>query len=144
MPYTVSKVDVWTAEIEDRPGGLADKLAPLAEAGVDLEFAIARRQAPGKGIVFLSGIKGTKASRAAASAGLSKTTALAALRIEGPNKAGICYQMTCQLAEAGINMRGLSAAVIGRKCVMFLAFDSAADANKAARLLKGTPRRRCR
>jgi hypothetical protein len=44
--------------------------------------------------------------------------------------------MTKALGEAGINMRGLSAASLMRKCVVYLAFDSAGDANKAARVLK--------
>jgi hypothetical protein len=44
--------------------------------------------------------------------------------------------MTQALAEAGINLRGLSAAALGRQFVAHLAFDGAADAIKAARILK--------
>jgi hypothetical protein len=44
--------------------------------------------------------------------------------------------MTQALAQAGINLRGLSAAAIGRRCVVHLALDSAADAAKATRVLK--------
>jgi hypothetical protein len=36
-------VDVWAAPIEDKPGGLADVLCTLHEAGADLQFIIARR-----------------------------------------------------------------------------------------------------
>ena len=34
----------WTGELEDRVGGLSARLGPLAEAGVDLEVVVARRQ----------------------------------------------------------------------------------------------------
>ena len=46
----VEHVDVWAATIEDKPGGLAHVLAELREAGADLQFIIARRAEPGKGV----------------------------------------------------------------------------------------------
>ena len=59
-----------------------------------------------------------------------------ALRVEGPNKAGAAYQITRRLADAGINLRGVSASVIGKTFQLFLAFDNAADADNAARSLR--------
>jgi hypothetical protein len=44
--------------------------------------------------------------------------------------------MTRALAEAGINLRGISAAAIGRRATTYFAFDSAADADAAARILR--------
>jgi len=44
--------------------------------------------------------------------------------------------MTEALAEAGINMRGLSAAAMKKQFVVHLAFDSNADARKAINVLK--------
>ena len=93
---TVTKMDVWIAEIPDQPGGLAGKLQSLADAGANLDFAVARRQ---------------------------------------PDKPGVCHQIIRQVAEAGINLRGMSALGLGAKCAVLLAFDSAADATKAARVL---------
>ena len=138
MPNDLKKLDVWTGEIDDKVGGLASMLEPLAEAGVDLQFLVARRQPhlPGKGVVFLSGIAGAKGTKAAAAAGLAKTSEVVALRVEGPNKAGAAYQITRQLADAGINLRGVSAGVMGKKFQLFLAFDNAAEADKAARSLR--------
>jgi hypothetical protein len=138
MALEVKKVDVYSAEIEDRPGALAEKLAPLAEAKVDLAFAIARRKpdSPGKGVVYLGPITTAKGKKAAQAAGLAPATELAALRIEGPNKPGALHAVTKALAEAGINLRGVSASVIGKRWVCFLAFDTADDAQKAARVLK--------
>ena len=67
MAYTIKKVDVWSGEIEDRPGGLAEKLASLGDAGANLEFIISRRapDKPGTGVVFLTAIKGSKQKAAA-------------------------------------------------------------------------------
>ena len=139
MPYTVSKVEMWTGEVEDRVGGLSGKLAALAGAGVDLQVVIARRQphVAGRGVVFLGPVKGAKAQKAAAAAGLTRAANLCALRVEGPNKAGDCHKVTRLLADAGFNLRGLSATVCGSKYVLALGFDSEADADRAAKLLKG-------
>jgi hypothetical protein len=138
MAYDVKKLDVWTGWIENKVGGLASKLEPLAKAAVDLQFLVARRQPhlPGRGVVFLSGISGAKGINAAARAGLAKARDVVALRVEGPNKAGAAYQITRRLADAGINLRGVSAGVMGKKFQLFLAFDNAADADKAARSLR--------
>ncbi|HWP57617.1 MAG TPA: ACT domain-containing protein [Candidatus Acidoferrales bacterium] len=138
MAYSVSKVNVWAGEIEDRPGGLADKLESLSKAGASLEFIIARRapEKPGTGVVFLAPLKGAKQTRAAAEAGLSTTESLHSVRVEGPDKPGLGLKMTRALADAGINLRGISAAALGRRSVTYFAFDQAADADKAVRVLR--------
>jgi hypothetical protein len=144
MAYTISKVEMWTAEIEDRVGGLNAKLEAIADAGVDLEVVVARRQPqqPGKGVVFLGPIKGGKAQQAAAANGLSRATDLCALRVEAPNKPGDCARVTRLLSDAGINLRGLSATVCGAKYALSLGFDSEDDAAKAERLLQGAGKKR--
>ena len=138
MALNVTRVDVWAANIQDRPGGLAEKLAALAEAGAQIEFVIARRapDKPSKGVVFLTPLKGAAQIRAARKAGFEKSKSLHSVRIEGPDKPGLGARMTQTLAEAGINLRGLSAAAIGKRCVVHLALDGSADATKAARILK--------
>ena len=138
MALNITRVDVWAAGIEDRPGGLAEKLAALAEAGAQLEFVIARRapDKPGTGVAFLTPLKGAAQIRAAKKAGFEKTKSLHSVRIDGPDKPGLAAQMTQTLAEAGVNLRGLSAAAIGKRCVMYLALDNSADATKATRILK--------
>ncbi len=138
MPYTVSKVEMWTGEVADTVGGLSAKLEALAQAGVDLEVVVARRQPhmPGRGVVFLGPIKSAKGKQAASAAGLSPAAGLAGLRVEGPNKAGDCHRVTELLADAGINLRGLTASVCGSKYVLALGFDSEADAASAAKVLR--------
>ena len=43
MPLRVTKIDVWSGEIQDRPGGLTDVLRQLAGASANLEMVVARR-----------------------------------------------------------------------------------------------------
>lgn len=141
MAVDIAKVDVFAGEIVDRPGGLAEKLQALADAGADLEFVVARRQHSeheqgGKGLVFVAPLKGAKQTKAARAAGLSKTDSLHSLRLMGSNKAGMGAKITRALAEAGINMRGLSAAAIGNKAVVYFAFDNDADMKQAMKVLK--------
>ena len=138
MAIEVARVDVWTGSIEDQPGGIAGVLGPLAEAGVNLEFVVARRapDKPGTGVVFMAPIKGAAQSRVAKKVGLAKATDMAALRLDCADEAGLGAQITSTLAEAGINLRGLSAAAVGKKCVMYVGLDCSKDATKAARLLK--------
>jgi hypothetical protein len=137
MSLKVTKVDVWSGEIQDQPGGLAGVLRQLAGASANLEMVVARRQPdrPGTGIVFLAPVKGRKITEAAAVAGLSPATGVAALRVEGIDRPGLGAKITGAIADAGINLRGLSAAVLSR-FVDYMAFDSAEDAEKAAKAIK--------
>ncbi|MBI4524782.1 MAG: ACT domain-containing protein [Deltaproteobacteria bacterium] len=140
MAYTIKKVDVWAGEIADRPGGLAEKLTALSEAGGNLEFLVSRRspEKPGTGVVFVTPVKGAKEKKAAQAAGLATTDTLHSVRVEGPDRAGLGMKMTHALADAGINLRGVSAAALGRRAVTYFGFDSAADADNAIRILKKT------
>jgi hypothetical protein len=140
MAYTIEKVDVWAGPIEDRPGGLARVLEGLGAAKVNLEFVIARRapDKPGQAVLFTSPIRGAAQSKAARAAGLSKAQSLHSVRLAGPDKQGLGVKITRALADAGVNLRGLSAAAVKGCCVVYFAFDSAADATKARQLLKKT------
>ena len=137
MKLLVSRADVWAATIQDRPGAIAAKLAPLAQARANLEFVIARRSPdrPGKGVLFVTPLKGARQIRAAKGAAFKKTKSLHSLRVEGPDKAGVGAKMTQALGKAGINLGGLSAAALRKQFVAYLAFDTAADAARAARIL---------
>ncbi|MBI1996972.1 MAG: ACT domain-containing protein [Deltaproteobacteria bacterium] len=138
MAYSIKKVDVWAGEVADRPGGLAATIAALSNAGANLEFLIARRAAdkPGTGVVFVTPVRGAKQKAAAQGAGLSMSDSLHSVRVEGPDRAGLGAKMTGALAGAGINLRGLSGAAIGRRAVTYFGFDSGADADTAMRALK--------
>jgi len=138
MAYAISKADVWAGEIADRPGGLAATLETLHSAGANLAFIIARRapEKPGTGVVFVTPIKGAKQKAAAQETGLQTTDSLHSVRVEGPDRPGLGTKMTRALADGGINLRGISAAALGRRTVTYFAFDNAADADAAVRILR--------
>ena len=134
----VERVDVWAATIQDKPGGLAKILTGLKDAGADLDFVIARRapEKPGTGVVFVTPLRGDREVAAASTLGFNVTSSLKSLRIEGENKPGVASALTNRLADAGINLHGLSAAVIGTKFIIYISLDNAEDAAKAAKILK--------
>ena len=138
MSLIVQKVDTWAAPLVDKPGELAAKLKALAGAGANLEFVIARRAPdhPGQGVVFVTPVKGPAALRAAKAAGFTKTDSLHTVRLEGADRQGEGAKVTDALAAKGINLRGLSAAAVGKKFIAHLALDTAADAAHAIRLLR--------
>ncbi len=138
MDTLVEQVDVWAATIPDRPGGLAEALSAVRDAGANLQFVIARRtpEEPGKGVVFITPLQGDRELRAADQAGFGVARSLHCVRVMGPDKPGVGADMARKLAEAGINLRGLSAAAIGPQFVAYIALDSQADADKARQILQ--------
>lgn len=138
MDLLVEPVDVWAATVPDKPGGLAGLLAVLRDAGANLQFIIARR-APGippTGVVFVTPLQGDREIRAATVAGFNVTHKLHSVRVMGPDRPGIAAQVTQKLADAGINLHGFSASVIGTQFVAYVGLDSLEDANKALHILQ--------
>src|SRR6266853_6933759 len=137
MGFKLDRVHVWSGEIQDQAGGIAQKLAPLAQAGANLEYIYTRRQQdkPGTGLLFVAPVTGPSQVRVAKAAGLVETQDQVVLRVEGDNQAGLAHRLTQQWALAGISMYGLSMAVLRDQFVGYAAFDSVHDANRAAQIL---------
>jgi len=133
-----TKAEVWAVSIDDRAGGVADKLETLARAGASFEMVFARRtpENPGKGMLFATPIKGAKAARAAREAGMGTPPSIHSVRIEGTDRPGLGAKITRALGDAGISFRGISAIAIGRNFVSYLACDSAEDQARAIAALK--------
>ena len=129
----VERADVWSASIADKTGGLSWLLKGMDEAGADFNFIIARRtpENPGSGVVFVTPIRGDKEIKAASTLGFSLTRSVDAVRYEAENQPGATARLSEQLADAGINIRGLSVAVIGTRFVAYIGFDNSGDAEKA-------------
>ena len=138
MDTIVERVDVWAANIEDKPGGLAGVLATLRDAGADLQFIIARRapEEPGRGVVFVTPLQGDHEIAAAAQVGFNVTQTLHSVRIMGRDQPGAAADLAQKLADARINLRGFSASVIGSQFVAYVAVDSLDEASKAVAILK--------
>ena len=137
MKLDINRVDIWVAGIEDRPGGLTEKLRGLAQAGANLEFLLARRapEKPGKAVVFAAPIKGAKQMKAARGLGFHKSNSLHGIRVMAADKPGLSLALTQALADARINLRGFSGAAVGKRAVFYIAFDTSGDVGKAIRCL---------
>jgi hypothetical protein len=137
MGFKLDRVHVWSGEIQDKAGGIAQKLAPLAQAGANLEYIYTRRLAekPGTGILFVAPVTGPSQVRAARAAGFAETQDQMVLRVEGDNQAGLAHRLTQQWALAGINLQGLTMSVLGNKFIGYATFDNVNDANRAAQIL---------
>jgi hypothetical protein len=138
MDLLVERVDVWAATIQDKPGELAEVLNALWDEGANLQSIIARRapEEPGKGVVFVTPLQGDREIAAAAEMGFNVTHTLHSVRVMGRDRPGIAAELTQKLADAGINLRGFSASVIGTQFVAYIAVDSLQDANRAIEILK--------
>jgi hypothetical protein len=137
MSFRLDRVHVWSGEVADQAGGVATKLALLAQAGTHLEYIYTRRQPdkPGTGILYVAPVTGPLQVRAARSAGLAETQQPVVLRFEGDDAAGLAHRLTQQWALAGLSMHALSMSVIGSKFVGYVSFDTVEDANRAAAIL---------
>jgi predicted amino acid-binding ACT domain protein len=90
----------------------------------------------GKGVAFLTPIKGADVRKAAKAEGLAPAEKIATSKVEGNDKPGLGFRITSAIADSRVNLRGVSGIVAGRKFVAYLGFDGNADADKAARALK--------
>lgn len=138
MKLKITRAVVWGADVEDRPGGLAEKLGALAQVGTNLDFILARRapESPGMGVVFVAPLKGATQIKAANDTGFLKTKMMQAVRVEGANRPGLSSEITGAIASAGISLRGCSATVVGKRFVGYLALDGAKEADRAIRVLR--------
>ncbi|HRD90912.1 MAG TPA: amino acid-binding protein [Accumulibacter sp.] len=137
MDLIVEHAEVWASTIDDKPGGLAGVLTVLNQAGADLQSVISRRapDQPGKAVVFVTPLQGDAEIAAAAQVGFNVTQTLHSLRVIGLNRLGIVAELAQKLADAGINLRGFSASVLGTQFIAYAAVDSLQDAKKAAAIL---------
>jgi hypothetical protein len=138
MKLKITRAVVWAADVEDRPGGLAEKLGALAQVGTKLDFILARRapESPGTGVVFVAPLKGAAQIKAANNTGFLKTKMMHAVRVEGANKPGLGSEITGAIASAGISLRGFSATAVDKRFVGYLALDGANEADRAIRVLR--------
>jgi len=137
MSFRLDRVHVWSCEVSDKPGGVAEKLAILAHAGVNLQYVGTRRQPdkPGTGILYVAPLSGAEQLKAAKQAGMHEVQHPVVMRVTGDNKAGLAHRLTQQWALASISFQGLTMSVLGEQFIGYAAFDTVEDANKAARIL---------
>ncbi len=133
MNLEMTHVDVWSTEIDDKPGGLALPLRAMADYGADMDCIIAHREAnkPGKGLLFISPLSNREPMENADQAGFRRVMSIPTLRIEGTNAPGMGAKLAKTVADVGVNLHGLSAMSFGNRFVCYMGFDSKADRDKA-------------
>ena len=137
MSFKWDRVHVWSVEVMDQAGGVAEKWSHLAKADANLEYVFTKRlpTKPGEGVLFVAPVTGPAQVRAAKAAGMHEADSPVVRRIEGDNEAGLAHHLTQQWAVAGISLQGLTMAVLGDKFVGYASFDTVGEANRAAQIL---------
>jgi hypothetical protein len=140
MGLFVEQVEVWAATIPDQPGALAEALRGLRDVEADLQFIISRRAPdnPGKAVVFVTPLQGDREIAAAAQIGFNVTHTVHSVRVMGRDRPGIAADVTHRVADAGVSLRGFSAAVLGTQFVAYLALDSREDADRVIKVFTTT------
>jgi hypothetical protein len=137
MSFKLDRIHIWAGEVPDQAGGVAGKLAMMAQEGVNLEYIYTKRKVdkPGVGVLYVAPVTGPAAVKAARAAGLHEVDHPIVLRVEGDNAAGLAHRLTHQWAAEGLSLHGMMMSVLGEKFVGYVQFDSVADANRAAAIL---------
>jgi hypothetical protein len=112
-------------------------LATLQDAGAELQSVIARRsQTPGLGVAFVTPLETGHEIRAAALVGFNVARSLHAVRVMGNNRPGVSAELARAAGDAGINLRGFSASVLGGQFVAYLGVDTLEDADRLMGLVQ--------
>ena len=137
MAIKVKNITLWSRDVGNRPGALADTLSPLAGTGTNLQVVMGYRYPgdEGRAAIELFPVSGKKATAAAQRAGLSASS-IRTLLVEGDDRPGLVHATARCIADAGINLSFLMAQVVGRKFSAILGFESASDAQRATGLIK--------
>lgn len=141
MAVTVKKVALWRREVENKPGVLGKVLAPLAEAGADLQVVMGYRHPgdEGKAAIEVSPVTGKKSLAAAKAAGLAASS-IPTLLVEGDNRPGLGSAIAQAIAGAGINLAFLVAQVVGTRFSAVIGFEDEEASRKASTLIKKVAR----
>jgi hypothetical protein len=137
MAVTVKKITLWRTEVANKPGALNGVLAPLAEAGVNLQVVMGyhRHGSANRAVVEVSPVSGKKPSAVAGKIGL-KPAAIPALLVQGEDKPGLGHAVAQAIADAGINMMFLVAQVIDKRFSAVMGFEDEAASKQATLLIK--------
>ena len=137
MAVTVKKVTLWRTEVENKPGALSSVLAPLAEAGADLQVVMGYHYhgAGDRAVIEVCPVSGKKSTGAASKAGLA-ASAIPTLLVQGDNQPGLGHAIAQAIAEAGINVTFLVAQVVDKRYSAVMGFGDEAASKQATTLIK--------
>jgi len=138
MAFTVKKIILWCKQVDDKPGGLATALAPLADAGADLEVVMGTAMPgdAGRATVGVFPLQGRKAIAAAKAAGFGVASSMPALLVVGDDSQGLGSKIAQDIADAGINIGFVIALRIDRNFAAVFGFQDGDAASTATRLIR--------
>jgi hypothetical protein len=137
MAFEITNAEIWTCEIEDRPNSLAERLADVVRAGANLDCAIVRPsdRRPGWAALYITPIEGPEQEWAALHSGFKKSASIHAIRVAGPDRAGLIAGIAGVVAAEHINISGLTGCGTGDRALVYLRFATPEEAAKAAKVL---------
>jgi len=139
VDFSITRMDVWAGELEDRPGALSSRLATIMMIGeADLDFVVVRplNHKPGRGVLFIAPLEGPEQTKTAEDAGLRKSNSMFVVRLEGPDHPGLAAGVAGTLARADVNITGMTAAATKGNALIYLRFTTEREADAAIELLK--------
>lgn len=138
MALKISQGHMWRAQIEDKPGSFTSSLAPFAKAGHNLQIVTGWSQLPGNSgaAMEIFPITDEKGKQCAKEAGLHEVKDLVCLIVEGPDKAGLAYEMAKAISDAGVNLRYAVCQGIKDSFLACFGFQNQADSEIARKALE--------
>ena len=140
MAVTVKSISLWRKEAENKTGLLAQTLEPLANAGADLGVVMGYRL-PGneaKAAIEIYPVSGRKMTTPATTGAGLADAGIPTILVEGDNRPGLAHKIAQSIADAGVDLSFFVAQAIGRRYSAVIGFANAADAKRAASLIKKT------
>ncbi len=134
MAYTVRRIPELSAEVQDRPGLVADLTAGSSQAGVVLQGLIGYT-AHGDRAVLVGVTEDVDKVSAAARALGWQVRRSEALLVEGDYELGLLHDLTQALKDAGVNLLRMSAHAAGGRFHAWFAV-APQDLDKAEAALK--------
>ncbi len=137
MATTVTKAVLWRRELQNHPGTLAKSLKPLAQAKINLKVIMGYTYSNDtKAALEVWPIENSRSKQAAVAAGLSPTSKVPCLIVEGDDRFGLGHNIANALAGAHINLSFAIMQSIGKRYQGVFGFDTNADAARAVGIIK--------
>jgi hypothetical protein len=134
---TIKKVTLWRTDVENKPGALSSVLAPLADAGADLQVVMGYRHPSDKqkAMIEVCPIAGKRSTAAASKAGWDASP-ISMLLVQGDNRPGLGHAIAQAIGEAEINVLFLVAQVVDARFSTVMGFEDEAASKQATTLIK--------
>ncbi len=133
MPLKIRKGYLWRKEIDNKPGALAESIAPFADATNNLQIIMGYAKASDnkKGAIEIFPVSDEKDMKVATDNGLRRMSEVTCLIVEGENRTGLTYELAHAIAQDKINLHfAMYQSFDGRFQACF-GFENDEDAEKA-------------